>query len=107
MPELSRVRSGRFRQRDELIQPESVSQPRSLLLGSARGVPYSYPNDRALHTDRRGCATLAERHACARAADQARVEVPHVSAAVPGAGVAALHPKLAVPLRRRQSKSNM
>jgi hypothetical protein len=25
----------------------------------------------------------------------------------PGAGVAALHPKLAVPLRRRQSKSNM
>jgi hypothetical protein len=42
-----------------------------------------------------------------RAADQARVEVPHLSAAVPGAGVAALHPKLAVPLRRRQSKSNM
>ena len=42
-----------------------------------------------------------------RAADQAPVEVPHPSAAVPGAGVAALHPKLAVPLRRRQSKSNM
>jgi hypothetical protein len=27
-----------------------------------------------------------------RAADQARVEVPHLSAAVPGAGVVALHP---------------
>jgi hypothetical protein len=36
-----------------------------------------------------------------RAADQARVEVLHLSAAVPGTGVAALHPKLAMPLRRR------
>jgi hypothetical protein len=42
-----------------------------------------------------------------RTAGQGHVEVPHLSAAVPGAGVAALHPKLAVPLRRRQSKSNM
>jgi hypothetical protein len=35
-----------------------------------------------------------------RVADQDRVEVSDLSAAVPGAGVPALHPKLAVPLRR-------